>query len=81
MAEADPRVLEHLRAIRADMAQIDQALGAMAQDVAEMRADLARFTAAREPGRADISAIKARLDRIERRLGLVDGTGLAVIEH
>jgi hypothetical protein len=70
MVEPAELMLEHLRAIRGDMAKMLDRMTTMS----------AEMTAIRQPGvvtlqehdRGDIAALKVRVDRIERRLDLVD---------
>lgn len=72
MTEAENLVLEHLRALRADIAGLkDDIRGLRAEQTAsrlEMRAMNTRVEQLLE----ESAAFKVRLDRIENRLGLVD---------
>jgi len=56
--KVDNLVLEQLRAMRSD----------------SMRLQMAAIVTLQEHDHTDLAAVKTRLDRIERRLELVDGT-------
>ncbi len=72
MAEPTDIVLEHLRAIRADLAtigdrisRVEGRLFAVEQHVIALSIDIGNLN-------ARMAGVEGRLDRIERRLGLVD---------
>ena len=70
--EVENLVLEHLRAIRADMAKMAEDIRGFRTEMVSMRQPLAGIMTLQELDQTDIAAIKVRLDRIERRLELVD---------
>ena len=70
--ETDNIVLEHLRAIRADMAKMADAMRLMGAEMTSLRHHVAGIATLRDADHDDIATIKVRLDRIERRLELVD---------
>jgi uncharacterized sporulation protein YeaH/YhbH (DUF444 family) len=65
-------MLEHLRAIRADMARLADTMRTMQSEMSAMRQHLAGVVTLQEHDHGDIAALKARVDRIEQRLHLVD---------
>jgi hypothetical protein len=72
MAEPADPTLGHLRAIRADMAKMPDAMRTMSAEMSAIRQHLAGVVTIQEHGHEEIATIKVRLDRIERRLELVD---------
>jgi hypothetical protein len=72
MAEPENLVLEHLRAIRGEMARMGDWMHTMSVEMTAIRQHLAGVVTIQEHDHGDITAIKGRLDRIERRLDLVD---------
>ena len=72
MAEPDSIVLEHLRAIRGDMAKLADAMRSLSAEMAAMRHHFAGVVTLQEHDHGEIAAVKHRLDRIERRLELVE---------
>jgi hypothetical protein len=72
MAEADNLMLEHLRAIRGDMAKMADRMETMSAEMTAIRQPLAGIVTIQEHDHGDIAAIKSRLDRIEKRLELAD---------
>lgn len=72
MSETNNLVLEHLRAIRADIADIKREVTANSVQLSAMGQQLAGLTAAVYGSKADIDDIKRRLDRVEHRLELTD---------
>ncbi len=65
-------VQERLRAIRSDMARMADDMRTMRSAMSALRHQVAAVVTLQEHDHTDISAIKARLDRIERRLDLVE---------
>ncbi|KMO27002.1 hypothetical protein [Methylobacterium aquaticum] len=72
MAEPDNIVLEHLRAIRIDISGIKDDMRGLRAEMTSIRQHLAGVVTLQEFDHGDIATIKHRLDRIERRLELVD---------
>ncbi|WP_295581263.1 hypothetical protein [uncultured Lamprocystis sp.] len=69
-AEIESLVLEQLRAIRADIADLKREVTGNSVQLSAMGQQLAGLTAAVYAGKSDIDEIKRRLDRVERRLEL-----------
>jgi hypothetical protein len=65
-------VLEHLRAIRADMVRLADSMRTMQSEMSAMRQHLAGVVTLQEHDHGDIAALKSRVDRIEKRLDLVE---------
>jgi hypothetical protein len=72
MAEVENLTLEHLGAIRGDMAKMADWIHTMSVEMTAIRQHLAGLVTIQGHDHSDIATIKARLDRIERRLELVD---------
>jgi hypothetical protein len=72
MVEPDDLMLEHLRAIRGDMAKMADWMQTMSVEMTAIRQDLAGVVTIQEHDHGDIASIKVRLDRIEKRLELTD---------
>ena len=72
MVEPDNIVLEHLRAIRSDMAKMADWMHTMSVEMTAIRQHLAGVVTIQEHDHGDIANIKVRLERIEKRLDLVD---------
>jgi hypothetical protein len=70
--EPDNLVLEHLRAIRGDIAKLTNWVEPMSTEMTAMRHHLFGAITTLNHDHVDIAEIKVRLDRIERRLELVD---------
>jgi len=70
--EVQNLVLEHLRAIRADIARIKDDGQTMKVEMVALRQQVSAIQTIQEYDHAEIAAIKVRLDRIERRLDLVE---------
>ena len=64
--------LEHLRAIRADMARMADYMHTMQAEVTAMRQDLASVRTLQNHDHGDIAGLKLRVERIEKRLDLID---------
>jgi len=65
-------VLEHLRAIRADLADVKDRLTGVEVQLSAMGQQLAGLTTAVYSGKSDTDSFRRRLERIERRLDLSD---------
>jgi hypothetical protein len=72
MAEPDNLMLEHLRAIRGDMAKMADWMQTLSVEMTAIRQHLAGIVTIQEHDHTDIASIKVRLDRIEKRLELAD---------
>ena len=67
-------VLEHLRAIRADIAELKREAANTNVQLSAMGQQLGALTTAVYGGKSEIDGIKLRIERIERRLELADPT-------
>lgn len=65
-------VLEHLRAIRRDMARMADDMSGLKTEMSAMRHQMAAVITLQDRDHSDIADLKHRIDRIERRLDLVD---------
>lgn len=65
-------VLEHLRALRAGQARVEDRLNTLAAEMLAMRQRQIGDDALLNHDHDEIAALKVRLDRIEKRLDLVD---------
>lgn len=65
-------VLEHLRAIRTDIAELKREVAGNSVEIAAMGQQFAGLTAAVYNSKSDLEAVKQRVDRLERRLDLSD---------
>ena len=72
MVEPTELMLEHLRAIRSDMAKMLDRMNTMSAEMTAIRQHFAGVVTLQEHDHGDIAALKVRVDRIERRLDLVD---------
>ena len=72
MVEPDNLVLEHLRAIRGEIAKLADWMQTMSTEMTAMRHHLFGAITTQNHDHVDIAEIKVRLDRIEKRLELVD---------
>jgi len=72
MADPESLVLEHLRAIRADMGKMADWMQTLSVEMTAIRQHLAGVVTIQDHDHQDIAAMKVRLDRIERRLELID---------
>ncbi|KPL55306.1 hypothetical protein ABB55_26270 [Prosthecomicrobium hirschii] len=72
MMETDNLILEHLRAIRRDMARMNGAMQTMQAETTAIRHQLAAIVTLQDHDHGDIAELKLRVDRIERRLDLVE---------
>ncbi len=65
-------ILEHLRTIRADLADVKDRLTGVEVQLSAMGQQLAGLTTAVYSGKSDMDSLKRRVERIERRLDLAD---------
>jgi hypothetical protein len=65
-------VLEQLRAIRGDMVRVADEIRGLRTEMTAMRQHMAGIVTIQEYDHTDIATLKVRVDRIERRLELVD---------
>ena len=72
MGEPDNLILEHLRAIRAEVARMVDEVRGLGTEMTSMRQRMAGMVTLQDLDHTDIAALKARVDRIEKRLELVD---------
>ncbi|MGE0700373.1 MAG: hypothetical protein AB7O57_14845 [Hyphomicrobiaceae bacterium] len=70
--EPDSLVLEHLRAIRSDIADARRRIGNIEQELVSQGRLLAILVEGQASGRARFAELEQRLDRIDKRLGLID---------
>lgn len=73
-AEIDSLVLEHLRAIRADIADLKREVSGNSVQLSALGQQVAGLSVAVYGGKSDLDEVKRRIDRIERRLELNDAT-------
>jgi hypothetical protein len=71
-AEIDSLVLEHLRAIRADIADLKREVSGNSIQLSALGQQVAGLSVAVYGGKSDMDEVKRRIDRIERRLELND---------
>ena len=70
--EVEKLMLDHMRAIRADMARLADSMRTMQSEMSAMRQHLAGVVTLQEHDHGDIATLKVRVDRIEQRLDLVE---------
>jgi chromosome segregation ATPase len=68
-------ILEQLRAMRSDFGRMSERIDTLSAEMRAMRHQLSAVTTLQDHDHGDMASIKVRLDRIERRLELVDETG------
>lgn len=68
-------VLEHLRAIRADLADLRERMASVELQLSAMGQQLAGLTTAVYGSKSDHENLRRRVERIERRLDLSDVPG------
>jgi hypothetical protein len=71
-ADIESLVLDHLRAIRADLADLKREVTGNSVQLSAMGQQLAGLTAVVYPGKSDVDDLKRRMDRVERRLEPVE---------
>jgi hypothetical protein len=72
MADPENLVLEHLRAIRAEMGKMADWMQTLSVEMTAIRQHLSGVVTIQDHDHTDIASIKTRLDRIEKRLELID---------
>ena len=72
MTEPENLILDHLRAIRGDMAKMADRMDTMSAEMTAIRQHLSGVVTLQEHDHTDLASIKHRLERIEKRLDLVD---------
>lgn len=72
-AEIENLVLEHLRAIRADVADIKDRLARVEVNLSTLGQQVGALTTAVYSGKSELDGFRRRIERIERRLELTDG--------
>ena len=70
--ETENLVLEHLRSMRASIARVEDKVDTMRAEMTAVRQQLGAVLTLQDHDHTDIAVIKSRIDRIERRLDLVD---------
>lgn len=73
-AEIENLVLEHLRAIRAKQDEHGERLSQIEIQLSAMGQQIGALTTAVYSGKSELDSIRRRVERIERRLELVDPT-------
>lgn len=68
--ETDNIILEHLRAIRGDISKLNNRMDTLAAEMLATRQTIRGMSTLQDHDHADITAVKTRLDRIEKRLEL-----------
>lgn len=71
-AEIENLVLEHLRLIRSDIADLKRETSSINVQLASMGQQLGALTTAVYGGKSEIDELKRRIERVERRLELSD---------
>lgn len=72
MTDVENLMLEHLRAMRADIARMPNRMETLAAEMTAVRHHIAGMSSLQDHDHVEIAEIKSRLDRIEQRLELVD---------
>ena len=72
MNEADNLVLELLRSMRTDMAAMKDDMGTMRAEMMIIRQDVGGLVGCQTLHDVEMASVKVRLDRIEKRLELID---------
>ena len=70
--EVENLVLEHLRAIRADIAKLNEKVDTLQVEMTAMRQVMMAVVTLQNHDHAELAVVKSRLERIERRLDLVE---------
>jgi hypothetical protein len=71
-ADVENLVLEHLRAIRTDVADIKERLGRVELGLSTLGQQVGALTTAVYSGRSELDDFRRRIERIERRLELTE---------
>ena len=72
MTEVENLVLEHLKRFQAQMARVEEKVDGLGTDLRGVKQHMAAFLTSEVNQDADIASLKSRLERIERRLDLID---------
>ena len=72
MVEPDNLVLEYLRAMRTDLAKIGTEMHMMRVEMTAMRHAITGHSIQLDHDQDEITVLKTRVDRIEKRLDLID---------
>lgn len=70
--ETDNLILDHLRAIRRDMARMADDIHGLRIEMSAMRHNMTAMQMVQDRDPGDVTQLKLRVDRIEQRLDLVD---------
>ncbi|GAA0770740.1 hypothetical protein E1180_11740 [Roseibium denhamense] len=65
-------ILEHLRAMRSDIVGIKADLSTLKAEMTAMRQQMAGVITLQDHDHSDIAGLKLRIDRIEKRLDIVE---------
>ena len=71
-ADIENLILEHLRAIRTDVADVKERLGRVELGLSTLGQQLGALTTAVYAGRSELADFRRRIERIEQRLELSD---------
>ena len=72
MTDTNNLVLEHLRAIRADISDIKNRLTGVEVQLSAMGQQIGALTTAVYSGKSDVDDLRRRVERLEHRLELTD---------
>jgi len=72
--KTDSLVLEHLRAIRGDLAKLQEGQERVELRLSSIEAHIGAFQLSEARQNGDLDQLRKRVERIERRLELVDET-------
>jgi uncharacterized protein (UPF0335 family) len=72
VTEAENLVLEHLKRFQTQMSRVEEKLTDVAADVRGIKQHMAAFMTSEANQDAVIASLQHRLERIERRLDLID---------
>ncbi len=72
MTETENLVLEHLRAIRGDVAELKEGQTRLERRLSTVEHHLAALVSAAAYDRADLDSLRRRVERIEHRLELTE---------
>lgn len=71
-ADIENLVLEHLRAIRAELAELKREVSSNSVHLATLGQQVGALTTAVYSGKSDLDGLRQRIERIERRLDLAE---------
>lgn len=71
-AEIESLVLEHLRAIRSDVADIKERIWQVEVNLSTLGQQIGALTTAVYSGKSDVDGLRRRVEHIERRLELAE---------